>query len=82
MHFCNIKRTPSKPEFKLYNSPIKIVLETKFLGLTFLPQNWITDVSLRFNWTPPNFLGSGSMSWSFTLRIVDPTGKQSFGMGF
>ena len=43
IHFCNKRGLHPDPELKLYNSPIKIVSETKFLGflfdskLTFLP---------------------------------------------
>jgi hypothetical protein len=32
MHFCNKRGLHPDPELKLYNSPIKIVSETKFLG--------------------------------------------------
>ena len=35
MHFCNKRELHPDPELKLYNSPIKIVSETKFLGLLF-----------------------------------------------
>jgi len=35
MHFCNKRGLHPDPELKLYNSPIKIVSETKFLGLLF-----------------------------------------------
>jgi hypothetical protein len=35
MHFCNKRGLLPDPELKLYNSPIKIVPETKFLGLIF-----------------------------------------------
>jgi hypothetical protein len=35
LHFCNKRRLHPDPELKLYNSPIKIVSETKFLGLLF-----------------------------------------------
>ena len=35
MHFCNKKKLHLDPELKLYDSPIKIVKETKFLGLIF-----------------------------------------------
>ena len=35
MHFCNKKGLHPDPELKLYNSPIKIVSETNFLGLLF-----------------------------------------------
>jgi hypothetical protein len=35
MHFCNKRGLHPDPELKLYNSPIKIVPETKFLGLLF-----------------------------------------------
>ena len=35
MHFCNKKKLHLDPELKLYNSPIKVVKETKFLGLIF-----------------------------------------------
>ena len=35
MHFCNKRRLHPDPELELYNSPIKIVPETKFLGLVF-----------------------------------------------
>ena len=42
MHICNKRGLHPDPELKLYNSPIKIVSETKFLGLfdsklTFIP---------------------------------------------
>ena len=33
MHFCNKRGLHPDPELKLYNSPIKIVSETKCLGL-------------------------------------------------
>ena len=35
MHFCNKRGLHPDPELKLYNSPIKIVPETKFVGLLF-----------------------------------------------
>jgi hypothetical protein len=35
MHFCNKRGLHPDPELKLYNSPIKIVSETKCLGLLF-----------------------------------------------
>ena len=35
MHFCNERGLHPDPELKLYNSPIKIVPETKLLGLLF-----------------------------------------------
>ena len=35
MHVCNKRGLHPDPELKLYNSPIKIVSETKFLGLLF-----------------------------------------------
>jgi hypothetical protein len=35
MHFCNKRGLHPDPELKLYHSPIKIVPETKFLGLLF-----------------------------------------------
>ena len=35
MHFCNKRGLHPDPELKLYNFPIKIVSETKFLGLLF-----------------------------------------------
>jgi hypothetical protein len=35
MHFCNKRGLHPDPELKLYNSPIKIVSETKFLDLLF-----------------------------------------------
>jgi hypothetical protein len=35
MHFCNKRGLHPDPELKFYNSPIKIVSETKFLGLLF-----------------------------------------------
>jgi hypothetical protein len=35
MHFCNKRGLHPDPELKLYNSPIKIVSETKLLGLLF-----------------------------------------------
>ena len=35
MHFCNKRKLHPDPELKLYNSSIKVVKETKFLGLIF-----------------------------------------------
>jgi hypothetical protein len=35
MHFCNKRGLHPDPELKLYNSPIKIVSETKYLGFLF-----------------------------------------------
>jgi len=35
MHFCNKRGLHPDPELKLYNSPMTIVEETKFLGLIF-----------------------------------------------
>jgi hypothetical protein len=35
MHFCNKRELHPDPEFRLYNSPIKIVPEAKFLDLLF-----------------------------------------------
>jgi hypothetical protein len=35
MDFCNKRGLHSDPELKLYNSPINIISETKFLGLLF-----------------------------------------------
>jgi hypothetical protein len=35
MHFCNKRGLNPDPELKLYNSPINIVSETKFVGLLF-----------------------------------------------
>ena len=35
MHFCNKRGLHPDPELELYNSPIKIVSETKFVGLLF-----------------------------------------------
>ena len=35
MHFCNKRGLHPDPELKFYNSPIKIVSETKYLGLLF-----------------------------------------------
>jgi hypothetical protein len=35
MHFCNKRGLLPDPELKSYNSPIKIVPETKCLGLIF-----------------------------------------------
>ena len=35
MHFCDKRGLHPDPELQLYNSPIKIVPETKFLGLPF-----------------------------------------------
>ena len=51
MHFCNKRRFRPDTKFRLYTSPIKIVPETKFLGLlfdsklTFLPH--IKNKSLK-----------------------------------
>ena len=39
MHFCNKRELHPDPELKLYNSPIKIVSETKCLGLFFFIVN-------------------------------------------
>ena len=35
MHFCNTRGLNPDPKLKLYNSPITIVSETKFVGLLF-----------------------------------------------
>ena len=51
MHYCNKRGLHPDPEFRLYNSPIKIVPETKFVDLlfdsklTFLP--YIKNKSLK-----------------------------------
>jgi hypothetical protein len=36
MHFCNKRELHPDPEFRLYNSPIKIVPEAKFLDLLLI----------------------------------------------
>ena len=54
MHFCNKRGLHPDPELKLYNSPINMVSETKFVGLpfdsklTFLPHiNMLKNKSLK-----------------------------------
>ena len=35
MHFCQLRRVHAEPELTLDGDPIKVVEETKFLGLIF-----------------------------------------------
>jgi hypothetical protein len=50
MHFCNKRGLHPDPELKLYNSPIKIVSETKFLGLLFFKGRRVCFNIQTLNW--------------------------------
>jgi hypothetical protein len=50
IHFCNKRGLHPHPELKLYNSPINIVSETKFVGLPFDSKlNFLPHIKLLKN---------------------------------